>query len=152
VPVLPVAERVAQLAALTAESAAEDAPAGVPVPEAGAPRCAGETAGGAPCTAFRLKGSLFCQWHDPDRRAAEEADRAERAREQDAARAARAAARREEAWAARLETPAQLRAFVAAVARAVWERRLGPEDAQACLEGARLLAGLLGAGSEAAAR
>jgi hypothetical protein len=92
---------------------------------------------------FRLKGSQFCWHHDPDRRAAAEGERVERIRAQDAAQDARAAARERKAWAARLETPAQLAAFVAQVTRAVWDRRLAPDDAQACLEGARLLAELL---------
>jgi hypothetical protein len=152
VPALPVAERLAQLAALT------DAEAGTAEPDAadeaaGADaRCAGETAAGEPCTMFRLRGSLFCYHHDPDRRAAAEGERAERGRAQDAARAARAAAREREAWAARLETPEQLVAFVAQVTRAAWDGRVAPDDAQVCLEGARLLAELLRAGRWEAGR
>jgi hypothetical protein len=141
VPALSVGERLAQLAALTdaeAEAEAAENDAGG-VGEDAAPRCAGETAAGEPCTMFRFRGSLFCYHHDPDRRAAAEGERAERARAQDAARA-------REAWAARLGTPEQLAAFVAQVTRAVWDRRLAHDDDQACLEGARLLAELLRAG------
>jgi hypothetical protein len=147
VPVLRVAERLAQLAAPGDDDQAEPEEEKVAaVAEAAAGRCAGETATGEACTMFRLKGSQFCWHHDPDRRAAAEGERAERIRAQDAARAARAAAREREAWAACLETPAQLAAFVAQVTRAVWDRRLAPDDAQACLEGARLLAELFRAG------
>jgi hypothetical protein len=140
VPVLRVAERLAQLAASGNDDQAE--PEGekvAAVDEAAAGRCAGETATGEACTMFRLKGSQFCWHHDPDRRAAAEGERVERIRAQDAAR-------EREAWAARLETPAQLAAFVAQVTRAAWDRRLAPDDAQACLEGARLLAELFRAG------
>jgi hypothetical protein len=149
VPALRVEERLAQLAALTdaeAEAAGVDV-ADVPaVGEDTAPRCAGERADGTPCTAFRLRGSLFCQWHDPDRRAVEEAERAERARSRAAAWAERATAREREAWAGRLETPEQLAAFIAQVTRGVWNNRLDADQAQACLEGARLLAELFRAG------
>jgi hypothetical protein len=149
VPALPVAERLAQLAALSAgEPEPEEEEAAVV--DGGAPRCVGETAAGGPCGMVRLKGSLFCYHHDPDRRAAAEGEQAERIRARDEARAARAVAKREEAWARRLESPEQLRAFVALVTRAAWDRRLAPDDAQACLEGARLLAELLRAGDERA--
>jgi hypothetical protein len=148
VPALRVEERLAQLAALAAEAAEGEAPAAGAVDEdtGATPRCLGETAAGEPCGMVRLKGGLFCYHHDPDRRAALEGERAGRARAQDAARAARAAAREREAWAARLETPEQLVAFVAAVTRATWDHRLDADQAQACLEGARLLAELLRAG------
>jgi hypothetical protein len=148
VPVLRVAERLAQLAAPGDDDQAEpeeEKVAAVARATAGG-RCAGETATGEACSMFRLKGSQFCWHHDPDRRAAAEGERVGRIRAQDAARAARAAAREREAWAARLETPAQLAAFVAQVTRAAWDRRLAPDDAQACLEGARLLAELFRAG------
>jgi hypothetical protein len=113
-------------------------------PEDAAPRCLGETAGGRPCTAFRLTGSLFCRHHDPEAWAGDDEARAARARQREADREARVAERRAEAWAARLESPAQLRAFVAAVTRAAWDRRIDPETAGACLDGARLLAELCG--------
>jgi hypothetical protein len=90
----------------------------------------------------RLRGSLFCYHHDPERRAAAPRELAERLARQEAERAARAAARRAEAWAARLESPEQLRAFVATVTRAAWDRRISAEDAGICLDGARLLAEL----------
>jgi hypothetical protein len=148
VPTLSVAERLAQLAALTDAEAEPEAPnvaEGAPV-GAGA-RCAGGRADGTPCTAFRLRGSLFCQWHDPDRRAREEAEREEQGRRREAERTARATAREREAWACGLETPAQLAAFVALVTRAAWDRRIAPDDARVCLEGARLLAELRAAGT-----
>jgi hypothetical protein len=115
-----------------------------------APRCTGTTAGGAPCGMFRLRGSLFCRHHDPDTRAADDAARSEQARRREAEREARATARQREAWCLQLETPAQLRAFVAAVARAAWDRRIAPEDARVCLDGAQFLAGLLRAECQAA--
>jgi hypothetical protein len=110
--------------------------------EGGAPRCIGTTLAGEPCGMSRLKGSQFCYHHDPERRAAAPRELAERLARQEAEREAKAAARRRESWAAELGTPAQLRAFVAQVTRAAWDRRLGPEDAGVCLEGARLLADL----------
>jgi hypothetical protein len=146
VPALRVEERLAQLAALAAleaELEPEDEASGADEAPDGAARCMGETAAGEPCGMFRLKGSLFCWHHDPDRRAAAEGEQAARLRAQAEARAARATQREREAWACGLETPAQLAAFVAMVTRAVWDRRIAPDDAQACLEGARLLAELL---------
>jgi hypothetical protein len=139
VPVVSVAERLAQLAAL---EAAEPEPEPVAEGSGTDLRCMGETAAGEPCTMFRLKGSDCCYHHDPTRRAAAEGERAERARARDAARAERDAAREREAWACRSETPEQPAAFVAGVARAAWERRIDPEDARVCLEGAKLLAEL----------
>jgi hypothetical protein len=113
--------------------------AGDDEPEDADPRCLGETAGGRPCTAFRLKGSLFCRHHDPDARAGDDEARAERARQREQERDARAAERRAEAWAARLETPAQRRAFAASVVRATRDGDLEPDAARATLEGLRLL-------------
>jgi hypothetical protein len=119
---------------------------GRPAPDAagaGRPRrrCAAERADGAPCRGFVVAGSLFCQWHDPDRRA----DREERA-----ARTRAERARERRAWAASgwlgdplgpagLETPAQRRAFAASVVRATRDGRLEPDAARATLEGLRLL-------------
>jgi hypothetical protein len=116
----------------------EDAAAGGDV------RCSGTTAAGEPCGMVRLKGSLICRHHDPDLRASDDAARQERRRQQEAARRDREYVRLREAWAAQLETPEQLRAFVAQVTRAAWDRRIGPEDARGGLDGARLLARLLG--------
>jgi hypothetical protein len=140
-------ERIEALARKAREAAAEDEGGAVDAwraaaQDGGPPRCSGTTLSGEPCGMSRLRGSQFCYHHDPERRAAAPRELTERLARQDAEREAKAEARRREAWAARLETPAQLRAFVSLVTRAAWERRLGPEDAGICLDGARLLAEL----------
>jgi hypothetical protein len=69
---------------------------------------------------------------------------ARRRRQQEQARRDREVARARQAWAAQLESPEQVQAFLGHVIRAVWDRRMAAEDAQVCLDGARLLARLLG--------
>jgi Tn3 transposase DDE domain len=93
VPTLPVAERLAQLAALTdaEDEAPEDAVAEGPEPGGADLRCVGTTAGGQPCGMFRMRGSQFCRHHDPDARAADDEAREEARRQREADRAARTA-------------------------------------------------------------